>query len=103
MRLKSSDVQNPVRKSDRRKELLHKNLKKPIQNDPILSQWPLGALVALAASWEPPGTLLGASWEPSGSFLGASWESLVPLGSLLGAFWERDREIERERDREIER
>ena len=35
-------------------DLLHNNMKKQIQNDPTLSQWPLAALVALAASWVPP-------------------------------------------------
>ena len=51
-----------------------------MQNGLTLSQWPLGSLVALAASWEPPGSLLGAFWEPPGE----SWQ---PLGSLLGASW----------------
>ena len=37
-------------------------MSKSIQNDPTLSHGPLGALGALAASWEPP----GASWEPLG-------------------------------------
>ena len=78
-------------------------MKKQIKNDPTLSQWPLGALVALAASWVPPGSLLGAFWEPSGSplgVLGASWE---PLGSLLGASWVPSGCLWGQRDREIER
>ena len=62
-----------------------------MQNDPTLSQWPLGAVVALAASWEPPGSLLGASWGVLGAPSGASWE---PPGCLLGASG-RHREIER--------
>ena len=67
---------------------------------PTLSQWPLGALLALAASWVPLWSLLGAFWEPPGSpwcLLGAPWEPSgsilgvlqgVPLESLLGAFWD---------------
>ena len=50
-----------------------------MQNDPALSQGPLGALGALAVGWEPPGRLLGASWEPPGCLLGAFWVP-VPLG-----------------------
>ena len=83
------------RKSNKRKNLLHKSLKKPIQNDPTLSQWLLGASVALVASWVPPGSFLGAFWEPPGSpgcLLGASWE---PPGCLLGAFWEPPGDLER--------
>ena len=96
MRLESSEVQNPLVKVTKERNFCKKGSKI------TLSQCPLGALVALAAPWVPPGSLLGASWEPPGSLLGASWESLVPLGSLfeaslvvLGAFWVPPGDIER--------
>ena len=65
---------NP-RKSHKSTDLLQKRY-------PNLSQGPLGALVDLAASWEPPGSFLAASWVSLGSILGASW---VPSGCHLGA------------------
>ena len=83
MCLESSRVQNPVLKLTIEFNFCKKVIKL-LKHDPTLSQGPLGALVGLAASWEPPGGLLGASGESPGSLLGASWE----FEQLLGASWE---------------